>query len=539
MAIPLICACGSKDGEKQTPDRLPPLPPAECNLPAIEEHDTVYYACDCAKGAADGCSPGDDSADGTSPERAFRTYDRARRSFADLQPGNAVAFCRGGAFDIEGGGTWENSRCLADWPCFVRDYDPGTGTNLPAPLIRGDERGAFQFADGGDANHEEGYTLANLDLRGEGQSDRGLYFYNDIDDVRICGLRIDGFRLGVHVGGSNAPESDSDGLNERIVLLDSRITNNSGQGWLGSCNGCAIERCVFDNNGFGEATFNHNLYLGGADQADGMRVVDNELRRSTIVNGECRGVSLVVHGNRDGLLIEGNRIEEELGAVGRGCWGIAVDTGYPQAERFENIIIRRNTVVNVGNLGIGVNACQDCLIENNVIIHGQESGTRAIAAPTQDRQEDDATMERVVVRNNTVVIGSTGTAITVAGEGRGHVVVSNAIVFTNDDGDAACFRTNLSEDSYRAIDHNLCSYSEGRWTRDHNTLAQWQEESGFDEHSLDIPPEFTSVEGAKLDLAAASNESPLVDNGHPELSSEQDFTGAPRTGSPDIGAYER
>ena len=132
----------------------------------------------------------------------------------------------------------------------------------------------------------------------------------------------------------------------------------------------------------------------------------NELYRSAIVDGECAGVSFVVHGEHDGLLIEGNLVREDLGAAGGGCWGIAVDTGYGEAELFRNVTIRGNRVINVGNVAIGLNACENCLVENNVVVHEQSFGTRGIAAPNRDRDAADLAMTGVTIRNNSIFIGA-------------------------------------------------------------------------------------------------------------------------------------
>jgi hypothetical protein len=41
----------------------------------------------------------------------------------------------------------------------------------------------------------------------------------------------------------------------------------------------------------------------------------------------------------------------------QGCWGIAVDSGYASVESFQDVVIRCNTVKNVGNQFIGILPC--------------------------------------------------------------------------------------------------------------------------------------------------------------------------------------
>ncbi len=229
----------------------------------------------------------------------------------------------------------------------------------------------------------------------------------------------------MHLAGSNpcnGADPDCDGRNERITLLGSTIRNNSAQGWLGASSGSQILYNDFENNGT-TAIFDHNIYVSGSGggQTHGIRVVGNRLYRSALdTSGVCRGVSLVVHGEHDDLRIEGNEIWEDVGFAGGGCWGIAVDNGYGSAEGFTNVVIAGNTVRNVGNLAIGVGACADCTIENNVIVHDQDFGITAIAAPDRSLGAGDLPQDDIVVRNNSIWIGpdSGGTAISVRRHGR-------------------------------------------------------------------------------------------------------------------------
>lgn len=523
-----------------------PIATPECPALGLDPlAGAIHYVCDCGVDGAPGCVPGNDANDGLSPQTPWRTYAQARTRFASLAPGDSVAFCRGGAFDAQSGGAWVNSSCLADQRCVVRDYDPpGSTGNLPRPILHVAAGGnAFDLADGGNADHEEGYIIMHLDLRGSG-SGQGVFAYNDVDDVLLCDLSIDSFDLGVHAAGSNPPAAGSDGANQRIVLRSSQVTNNGGQGWLGGCDGCAVEYTQLRNNGFETAVFNHNIYFsessGGV--AMGMRAIGNDLYQSAMVGGQCSAVSLVVHGQHDGLLIEGNTVREDVGAAGDGCWGIAVDSGYAEAESFRNVIVRGNTVINVGNLGIGLNACEGCLVENNVVIHTQSFDTRAIAIPDRARNPDDSPLTDTTVRNNSIYVGAAagGAGMRVGGEGSGHVVVSNAIHYAGSRGGWACMILDLPAGSYAAVDYNLCFFAgtNGEWVEGAGDLATWSAASGFDTNSLVADPSFTAPAASPWDLSASSASSPLVNAGHPSLSSQSSHGGHGRDANPDIGAHE-
>ncbi|MGC4118474.1 MAG: right-handed parallel beta-helix repeat-containing protein [Myxococcales bacterium] len=368
-----------------------------------------HYACDCDTGAATGCVPGDDANDGLSPASPKKTIAAVRSAFAALSPGESVLLCRGGAFAAVAG-RWNNSRCTAAQPCSLGDYTPSWagGGSAPKPRIWvREEMNFFNLEDGGDAEHEEGYTFRNLDLRFTlATTDANAFFlYNDIDDVTIEGVDIDGFAIGVHQADSNpcnASDPRCDGKNSRLTIRGCRFTNNSAMGYLGNGDGLTLEDSYFENNG-SRAVFDHNIYVGG--EGNHVVVRRNELYRSDLQpDGSCAGVSLVVHGVHDDVLIENNLVREDVGKAGGGCWGITVDPGYGgEVESFRHVTIRGNVVRNVGNLGIGVASCTDCVIEDNEIIHEQAFGQVGIAAPDRNRGGEDLAMARVTVRNNSIL----------------------------------------------------------------------------------------------------------------------------------------
>jgi hypothetical protein len=506
--------------------------------------------CDCAPGADADCVAGDDASAGTAAA-PWRSYEKARTAFAALAAGDAILFCRGGAWQIAAGTRWVNGACLAAAPCRVGAYAPpwGTGDEGRPILERVDATHGFALEDGGDAEHEEGYVIEGLDLRGGG-SGNGFFLYNDIDDVVLRDLSITGFDIGVHLAGSNPcnpSDPACDGRNERITLTDSYVADNESQGWLGASSGSKILDNVFERNGT-TAVFDHNIYVSGSSggQTQGIEVRGNHLYQSDLDDaGVCRAVSLVVHGEHDDLTIEGNTVVEDVGLAGQGCWGIAVDNGYGSAEGFTDVVIRGNTVRNVGNLAIGVGACVRCTIENNVIIHQQAFGTTAIAAPDRPPDAGDLLPDDITVRNNSIFIDTAGgaTAIRVDDFGNDHVVVSNAILYTGSSSSFNCLAADLGAAAYTDVDHNLCwfpnapgaEWSDGYGT-DPDPLQAWRDATGFGGSSAMVDPGF--ADAAAGDLGPENAAAAMVDAGHPTLSSPMDIDGLPRDGQPDVGAYE-
>lgn len=515
-----------------------------------EARAVEYHVCACDAGADADCVSGSDGAPG-SAGAPWLSFDKARTEFGSIAAGDAIRFCRGGAWNITAGTRWVNGDCTAAQRCVVGDYTPpwASGNENRPILVRADGGHGFALEDGGDAEHEEGYLFENLDMRGQ-VSGWGFFFYNDIDDVTLRNLSITGFGIGVHLAGSNAcngADPECDGRNERIVLEDSYVADSEAQGWLGASSGSKILRNTFEANGT-TAIFDHNIYVSGSGggQTQGIEVVGNTLYQSALDgDGVCRAVSLVVHGEHDDLLIADNVVHEDLGFAGPGCWGIAVDNGYSAPEGFTDVVIRGNAVLNVGNVGIGVGACVRCTIENNLIVHQQDFGVTAIAAPDRAPGAGDLEQEDITVRNNSIWIDTQGsaTAIRVREFGDDHIVVSNAIHYTGTSNGFNCLDTDLPAADYTEIDHNLCWFPSApgaEWAdgfgNSPNALQAWRNATGFGDQSAMADPAFANP-GA-FDLSAASASSAMVDAGHPTLSSPLSFGGPPRDLDPDIGAWE-
>jgi hypothetical protein len=377
------------------------------------------------------CNNGDNSNSGLSPFEPWSTYDYAMSKFGALNAGDAVLFCRGGTFTSSYPRLF-NQHCTPDAPCTIADYIPPNGpsgntnssnsnscTNNTLPVISSSgTNGVLNFQDGGPADHDEGYVVRNLSLKGNG-SGNGIFLFNDVDYVTVEGVTIDGFSIGMYSAGANAPNPGANQVNENIILRNSKIMNNSGGGWLGGCNDCVIDNNQFINNGFARKIHNHNIYIGGRDNY-GITVSNNTLYKSAVVDGKCSGVSLVVHGVVTDLTIKNNTVYEDIGAVQQTCWGISVDPGYSTEESFSNVVIADNKVTNVGNIGIGCASCTDLRIVNNTITHSQDFGFVGIKVPV--RAEDTVKSDRIEITGNYIELldtnnrGKEGIVVNVTGD---------------------------------------------------------------------------------------------------------------------------
>jgi len=369
----------------------------------LENKLQVFYVCDT----------GSDENDGLSHQTSWQTYEKARTKFADLKAGEVIAFCRGGVFYTENLNRWVNPECKADNPCVVRDYSvKGFGAEEKPKIIT--EGTVFNLADKGNTSHEEGYVFKNLSLEGAGVG-YGVVVTKDADDILIDSLDINNFGIGVSVkdGTLNELGTDSDGVNERITLINSTITNNGDQGYLGACNDCKIINTKFQNNGFNKARRGHNLYISGIQDTTNMLVSGNEFYQSNIVDGICQGTSVTVHGIHKNLLIENNFIHEDLGAVRGGCWGISIAPGYDSvAESFEGVIIKNNVIKNMGAIAIGCTSCFDAVIEGNVIINRQDIPAYGIVLSHRINSViDDAETKNIQIIGNNIQMTQVGVGI--------------------------------------------------------------------------------------------------------------------------------
>jgi hypothetical protein len=345
------------------------------------------------------CNNGADSNSGSSPYEPWATFDYAMSKFSKLNAGESILFCRGGTFTSSYPRLF-NQNCTQGAPCTIADYilpSNKAPTDAKLPIIKSSStNGALNFQDGGNADHDEGYVVRNLSLKGNG-SGSGIFLFNDVDFVTVEGVVIENFGLGMYSAGANGPNPGANQVNENIVLRNSKIMNNAGGGWLGGCNDCVIDNNQFINNGFAKRVFNHNIYISGANNYR-ITVSNNTLYKSTVVNGKCSGVSLVVHGVIQDLTIKNNTVYEDIGAAEQACWGISVDPGYASEESFSNVVIADNKVTNVGNVGIGCASCTDLQILNNTITHSQDFGFTAIRVPV--REEDSVKSDRIEITGN-------------------------------------------------------------------------------------------------------------------------------------------
>jgi len=503
----------------------------------------VHYVCDCQSGADSHCVAGNDANNGTSTSTPYQTWSKALATLNSASGNDQVLLCQGGKFSAPGGGTSVfNLSCSHTSPCYFGSYNPGNGS-VGQPDLPASDYG-FQFTNGGNATHNEGYVVDGLNIHGGTQE--GFFIFNDANYITLCNLWVHGFGTnGLEMAGGNTPDSGSDQSNDHVTIQDSSFTDNTANGVLGADNDQIIQRCTFQNNGFGQNGLQtHNIYDGNDVGCSRVLIQNNDLYQNTFVSGQCISVSLVMHGIQDTVTVQYNRVHEDPGTATSGCYAIAIDNGYPGfSESFTNLIIRGNKIENMGDLGIGCSSCINPIIENNIITTG--GSTTGISVP--DRTEDntppndvDANATGAKIRNNTIYLNG-GTCISNSG-GTGNVISNNVCQGTMTSGTFTGMDLPLSSSNY-SVDYNIFyapSAGTFHWANT-STFAAWKTATGFDSHSQQVNPLFASAgTTGSYNFAAASGSSPIVDGGSTSLGSSIDILGVtrPSGSSADIGAYE-
>ena len=196
-------------------------------------------------------------------------------------------------------------------------------------------------------------------------------------------------------------------------------------------------------------------------------------------------------------------------------------------------------------LGIGVDMCQNCTVENNYV-YSELMGAAGIVAPAKYFQAailGNLKNHNLTVRNNSVYLktpsqGSVG--IRLSRDGSNHTVTSNLIYFgSTSAATTACFNTlGLPVSAFAAFDNNLCHFSakQGMWDAVRPTLAL-QQAAGLDTRSLSVNPSLNTPVAPYFALTVSSG-SAAINAGHPAQSSKFGVGGVKRDTQPDIGAFE-
>jgi hypothetical protein len=462
----------------------------------------TYYLSDCKAGAAQGCVPGSAANDGLSAATPKQLWSQlpARKG------GDRILFAKGGSWTDASMGIYV-ATASPSMPVVWDSYSPPWGGAAKPILTEARAlRYLFNFDDAGQKFADGGYVIRNLDLRGGGVmgvstgGQAAVFTYWAVNDLLMENLEISGFKLGVYT--AHLPKDLVKGWeNYRITLRNSYVHDNSVASFLGGAADLVIENNILDYNG-STPIFDHDIYLSSAARAI---IRGNTITRSVLDGlGKCTGSVIVVHGAVDGLLIENNKIVQPPGSKPT-CYGIEISGGYTDdkgPEYFHDVVIRGNTVVDVGYIGIGARGCTRCAIEDNAVVWTAAGGNQGISMSVNAPSLSDERGTALVIRNNSIYMPSplgTPTGILLVNEGAGHTVASNVIYYgAGATAQARCFDTkDYTRNGFAVFDNNLCFRAGGPLTYSpaYATLAAAQA-AGFDLHGLNVDPQFLAPPSA-------------------------------------------
>jgi hypothetical protein len=389
----------------------PPPAPAPPPVPGV----LTYYFSDCQAGHALDCVPGSNNASGTAEHLPKQNLNGINVN--TLPAGTRLLFKRGGAW-ANVGVMLDNPNVSAAAPLVFDAY--GTG---PAPLFRRTSGNAFNIGGGwGNTTNDGGYVIRNLKLDGMGTSEWAIWFVQNVRDVVIENTEITGYRIAI-----NSNDGAPYGV-RGITLRNNNIHRNRAMGLLGHYDDMLIEGNTFEANNVSGSTFDHGTYIGGGHN---ITIRGNRYLRNSVVNGECRGGNMTFHGYIDGLLIEGNTIEQD--AATPSCWLMAITQGYNTAEGFRNTVVRNNLLKN-GGQGIVAQSAPGIVVEGNVNINANIN----IGSGPNQGADGDLGDSNAVVRNNTLCARSGPLSIGVNSPGA--VVTGNVTRSGADASTGACAR---------------------------------------------------------------------------------------------------
>lgn len=457
------------------------------NLPPKPSGPTYYFS-DCQAGADSRCVPGKNSNSGTQPSSPKR--DLSGFDINALPAGSQILFAKGGVwagFNAQ----LRNLNVTPTQPLVFDSYEPSWGGNSPPWLKAGGANYAFQFGSFGDKANDGGYTLRNLKLDGLGAAGSwGIHLRNNVRNVTLDNLEITGFMLGVHSGNDSEPGITA------FTIRNSHIHHNIEMGMLGDANDLLVEGSTFAGNNFSGSAFNHGIYLSGHGRNGVLR--NNSFINNSAVNGVCAGGNITVHGQWDGLLVEGNTIRQD--ASSGGCYGISINPAYDTAEYFRNVVLRGNTIVNMGFVAIGVASAPGIVVESNTIVNLQPTYQVGILIPERSPMTGDEADTGAVVRHNAIYFlqaasGSEGIALrgSKGGSGTNLQVQSNLIYFgSRSNADHRCFG-HTARSNFSAFKSNVCYHAggNGAWSAAHPNLSSARS-AGFDVDGADSDPKIAS-----------------------------------------------
>lgn len=300
-------------------------------------------------------------------------------------PPTDLLFQRGGVYTFNSTTRLTNRNYTAASPLVFNAYGTGAKPELQFSITGGAP--GFEWGGWQDGQTYTGYEFRNLKLNGMGVTTWGIWLRNACNAFVVDKCEVTGFSIGIHI-------SDHPGA-QGIRITNSRIVRNSDMGILGKFDNSVLENNYIAENNFGGSGFSHGSYLSGAVNAI---IRNNWYYHNSAPNGVATGGNCTFHGEFDGLLIEGNKVEQVASEAQ--AWQMSITAGYTSPEWFRNLVARGNWFINSGNCAMNAQACPGALIEQNVIVNTQGTRLTGVSVGMQDAGGGDDVVTGAVSRNN-------------------------------------------------------------------------------------------------------------------------------------------
>jgi hypothetical protein len=493
----------------------------------------ALYYCKCDTGAHASCSAGSDSNDGSTSTLARVTLPDST-ALENAAAGTTHNLCAGGWWSGLTGWNIQNMNVTRTAPLTIQTYLPASGATGRATL-ESTSGSTSQWVHGGFNNPTDhgGYVFTNIRMTKAGTpSGQGFTPVGNARWITLDNVRLDNWANAVLL-------SVDQGLSD-VVIKNSWFGPNSQNGIVGSTTDLLIYNNDFEENNNDGSALEHAIYNGGCTAQQRITIRGNRFRKNSQNAGTCTSGNITARGNVTGLLIEDNTIEVDDGNTN--CYGISVLEGYGAcSEHIDGLVIRGNTVVNVGSNSIATRLCTGCVIENNRIVRTVPTGGHngiSIDSPSDPADLAVSAAQNAIVRNNSIFLatGSGGAGVSVAA-GSGHKVINNFVYVTSGASSTNCFaHTALS--NFTAWDNNWCyELGSGQWSATHSNLAAAQA-AGFDTNGGNTDPQLAATPTPSAPSMAVQSTSPLRSAGRNTDKAVRDVLWCQRDSTPDIGAHE-
>jgi hypothetical protein len=478
------------------------------------------------------CEQGNDSANGMSPSKAWRSSNKVLTKTAvhywDTVKANTntvpknhepwVAAPSGSAFLFKRGCSFNGYISVHAWTAsgysdnltFGAYGDPAK----PRPILHNQALNS-KYANSTVVTNGHSIHLKNLQIMGDATNDHTAITVSNTTDTSIENCVI-----------TNAPRDGilaENTINLQIrntLIVNNQLSGGRGGGLAGGGTGMHISRSTFINNGR-DRIGAHNLYVRHLHDA----VIEGNL----LEGGSNLG--LVLHGSSSNVVIRNNMIRGNSN-------GIDVTGGYAEKEVFDKIVIANNIIKDNGfregeqGYGLLLKSMTNSIIVNNVV-----SGNRSGGMVFQSNNPGDPPSNNVLIAHNTFSEPTSSYGNSVSGAGMEKIAILNNI-FQHLGKDRVILDKSANvKRSSLMMDHNLY-YMPNR--ADKNVIKFNGDLFDINELKVQFAKEANGLYGNPLfkgDSFSVKYNSPAKGAGR-EATITTDFDGLSRSNRPTIGAYE-